>query len=199
MTLLGFLFLLGIISFGYASENRHVARGTVSLIGSVSPTAPAVPSETAQAEAKKHSKHVNDFFKLYGWLKPGTTVPDSELPKAIRKIQHVLKEPVTGIVSDKMMDIMSRPHCGTEQPYNETDAKAPPGLHKRFVLWGSKWGKQTVTWRFVNYTADTSSSTQQSTIRSVYFMLLAFGRLEMMMIILFAHSCFQLNGFRKIY
>lgn len=167
MTLFASFLLLGVISCSLASNNRIVARSSIALIPSVSPTLPAVPSATAQAESKKHSKHINDFFKLYGWLEPGKSVPDSDLPKAIRKIQKVLKEPVTGVFSDKMMDMLDKPRCGTEQPYNETDAKNPSDVHKRYVLWGSKWSKTTLTWRFINYTADTSVGRQQSTIRLV--------------------------------
>jgi|TARA_R110002003_G_scaffold589_15_gene20671 hypothetical protein len=157
--------LLGIIVCCFATEHGIAARGTLALIPSASPTQAVPPSATA--DQKKHSKHVNDFYKLYGWLKPNTTVLDKDLPKAIRKIQKVLEEPVTGVFSDKMMDIMTKPRCGTEQPYNETDAKAPPALHKRFVLWGSKWSKTTITWRFASYSADLSAAQQQSTIRSV--------------------------------
>ncbi|KAJ4372460.1 hypothetical protein N0V83_004234 [Neocucurbitaria cava] len=138
MTLFASFLLLGVISCSLASNNRIVTRSSIALIPSVSPTLPVVPSATAQALSKKHSKHVNDFFKLYGWLEPGKSVPDSDLPKAIRKIQKVLKEPVTGVFSDKMMDMLDKPRCGTEQPYNETDAKNPSDIHKRYVLWGSK-------------------------------------------------------------
>jgi hypothetical protein len=100
-------------------------------------------------------------------------VPDKELPRAIRKIQKVLKEPVTGIFSDKMMDIMTKPRCGTEEPYNETAANEPAGLHKRYVIWGSKWAKTSLTWRFVNYSSDLPAAQQQSTLRYVNLLLIS--------------------------
>jgi hypothetical protein len=159
------LLLFESISSSLAAKHRNVARGTIALIPSASPTAIAPP--TAIPDQKKHSKHVNDFYKLYGWLKPDTTVPDSDLPKAIRKIQKVLEEPVDGVFSDKMMDIMTKPRCGTEQPYNETAANATADLHKRYVIWGSKWAKTTLTWRFDSYSSDLSAAQQQSTLRYV--------------------------------
>ncbi|CAO2657063.1 Nn.00g058660.m01.CDS01 [Neocucurbitaria sp. VM-36] len=168
MTLFASFFLLGLVSCCLAFHQRNVARDSIALIPSASPTRPAVPSATVQAESRKHSKHVNDFFKLYGWIEPGRSVPDSDLPKAIRKIQKVLKEPITGVFSAKMMDIMNRPRCGTEQPYNETDAKTSPDLQKRYVLWGSKWAKATLTWRFINYSADVSVAQQQSTVSAAF-------------------------------
>jgi hypothetical protein len=168
------LLLLASIPTCLAGSRRYVAReniptDNIAIIPSATSTQPAQP--TATPDQRKHSKHVNDFYKLYGWLKPNTSVPDRELPKAIRKIQKVLKEPVTGIFSDKMMDIMTKPRCGTEQPYNETAAKEPAELQKRYVLWGSKWAKSTLTWRFINYSSDLSTTQQQSTIRSVLLLL----------------------------
>jgi hypothetical protein len=160
-----FILLLGSISSCNARQHRNVARDTLALIPSASPTVSVAPSATA--DQRKHSKHVNDFYKLYGWLKPNTTVPDADLPKAIRKIQTVLTEPVTGVFSDKMMHIMTSPRCGTEQPYNDTAAKAPGDLHKRYVLWGPKWAKTTLTWRFINYSTDVPVAQQQSTLRLV--------------------------------
>jgi hypothetical protein len=169
MVLLRLILLLGSISSTLAGSHRNIPRGTIAIIPSASPTQSILPTTTP--DQKKHSKHVNDFYKLYGWLKPNTTIPDKELPRAIRKIQKVLEEPVTGVFSDKMMDIMTKPRCGTEQPYNETAADAPADLHKRYVLWGSKWAKQTLTWRFINYSTDVPAAQQQSTIRCVNSLL----------------------------
>jgi hypothetical protein len=165
MVPLKLLLLLGSITYVVAGRHRYAARDTIAIIPSASPTQSVRP--TAIPDQKQHSKHVNDFYKLYGWLKPNTTVPDKDLPKAICKIQKALEEPVTGIFSDRMMDIMTKPRCGTEQAYNETAANAPPALHKRYVLWGSKWAKSTLTWRFVKYSADLSAAQQQSTLRCV--------------------------------
>jgi hypothetical protein len=159
------LLLLGSITHTIARGHRNVARDTIAIIPSASPTQSVQP--TAIPDQQRHSKHVNDFYKLYGWLKPNTSVPDKELPKAIRKIQKVLEEPVTGVFSDRMMDIMTKPRCGTEQAYNETAAKAPGDLHKRYVIWGSKWAKTTITWRFVSYSTDLSAAQQRTTIRYV--------------------------------
>jgi hypothetical protein len=163
MILVKLVLLLVAIPCSLAARHRNIARGTIAIIPSASPTQSVLPSATP--DQRQHSKHVNDFYKLYGWLKPNTSVPDKELPKAIRKIQKVLDEPVTGIFSDKMMDIMTKPRCGTEQPYNETAAKLPGELHKRYVVWGSKWAKTTLTWRFFSYTSDVSVSQQQSIVR----------------------------------
>jgi hypothetical protein len=165
MTPLTLLVLFGCISSCFATGARNFARVNNAIIPSVSPTRPAQPSATA--DQKRHSKHVNDFYKAYGWLKPNTTVAEKDLPRAIRKIQKALKEPVDGVFSDKMMDIMTKPRCGVEEPYNATSAEAPPDLHKRYVLWGSKWPKSSLTWRFASYSNDVSQAVQQSIVRSV--------------------------------
>lgn len=162
MTLFGlFLLLLG-CDLCSAVVHRNYPRENVALIPSVSPTRSTAPSATP--EAKKHAQHVNDFYKMYGWLEPGASVPDKDLPTAIRKIQKALKEPVTGVLSDELVGIMSKPRCGSEQPYNETAAKLPPDLHKRYVLWGPKWAKTSLTWRFISYSEDLSQQIQRSTL-----------------------------------
>jgi hypothetical protein len=92
-----------------------------STLPIVTPTAAPIPDQ------RQHSKHVSDFYRLYGWVKPGASVPDADLPKATRKIQRKLKKPVTGAFSDKMMTMMSG-------PYNATDTADTPDLDKRYVL-----------------------------------------------------------------
>ncbi|ORY19445.1 hypothetical protein BCR34DRAFT_595411 [Clohesyomyces aquaticus] len=87
------------------------------------------------------------------------------MPTAIRKIQKVLHEPETGQYDDRMDKIMSRPRCGTHNSYNETEAKSPSPLGKRYVLWGPKWDHTAITYRFVNFTKDVDESTQRTTIR----------------------------------
>ncbi len=162
----GVFILLGLICSCIASPQRHVARGSTALIPSATSALPSSTlAPTPAIDQRQHSKHVNDFYKLYGWLKPGASVPESELPKAIRKIQRKLKEPVTGAFSEKMKKMMSGPRCGTEQPYNATDAEDTSDIEGRYVLWGPKWTKTTLTWRFDSYSSDLSTARQQSTIR----------------------------------
>ncbi|KAI4948783.1 hypothetical protein J4E86_008132 [Alternaria arbusti] len=161
--------LLGTLRCCLASPHQHFARGTTALIPSATSASPdSTPPPSPAIDQRQHSKHVNDFYRLYGWLKPGASVSDSELPRAIRKIQKKLKEPVTGAFSDKMMDMMSGPRCGTEQPYNTTDAEDASDVERRYVLWGPKWAKTTLTWRFDSYTNDLSTARQQSTISAAF-------------------------------
>jgi len=160
------LLLLGVIHCCLATPHHHVARGTASLIPTSSLSPPIeTPTTTPEADQKQHSQHVNDFYKLYGWLIPGNSVPDRDLPKAIRKIQRKLKEPVTGAFSDKMMKMMSGLRCGTEQPYDATEAEDHSSSDERYVLWGPKWAKTTLTWRFESYSGDLPTARQQSTVR----------------------------------
>lgn len=159
-------FLLGLVCPCLAAPHYNVARGTTSLIPTSSLAASApTPTKVPDADQKIHSKHVNDFYKLYGWLKPGTSIPDRDLSRAIRKIQIKLKEPVTGVFSDRMMELMNGPRCGTEQPYNSIEAEENQSLGSRYVLWGPKWAKNTLTWRFENYSSDLNTARQQATIR----------------------------------
>lgn len=131
----------------------------ISQIPSASPT----PDPSWRHNRTRQAKHIHDFFKLFGWLRRNDTIQDDDLPAAIRKIQKVLREPETGVYDDRMEEVMSKPRCGTFQPYNETDAKS--NMHKRYVLWGPKWDHTTITYRFINYTADLVSDRQRSIVR----------------------------------
>ncbi|KAL6711948.1 hypothetical protein ACN47E_002991 [Coniothyrium glycines] len=169
MAVLTFFLVLSIVLCCTALNLANLATGTIALIPSATPTRTgAAVSLTPLPDQRPHAKHINDFYKLYGWLKPGTEVPDSDLPRAIRKIQRKLKEPVTGAFSDRMMDIMTRPRCGTEQPYNATDADDSAGKPKRYVLWGPRWAKTTLSWRFLNYSNDVTAAQQQSIVSNAF-------------------------------
>jgi hypothetical protein len=147
-----------------SAEDAPLAARTVSQIPSASPTA----DPNWRHNRTRQAKHVHDFFKLFGWLRRNDTINDDDLPKAIRKIQKTLREPETGIYDERMEIIMSKPRCGTIQPYNETDAKIPDEkVHKRYVLWGAKWQPTTITYRFINYTADITSERQKTIVRYV--------------------------------
>ncbi|KAF2281286.1 uncharacterized protein EI97DRAFT_454492 [Westerdykella ornata] len=147
--------------------NNAVASGTVSQIPSALPT-PVDPSW--RHNRTRQRKHVHDFFKLFGWLRHNDTIKDHDFPAAIRRIQRILHEPETGEYDEKMEVVMSRPRCGTIQPFNATDARMPDGgtLRKRYVLWGPKWNSATVTYRFLNYTSDIAADLQRETLRKAF-------------------------------
>lgn len=116
----------------------------------------------------RQTKHVHDFFRLFGWLRTNETIQDRDIPAAIRKIQKILRAPETGVYDERMEAVMSRPRCDTMQPYNATDAKNRGSKkRKRYVLWGPKWLHPTVTYRFVNYTAEVAQDRQRSVLRLV--------------------------------
>ncbi|PSN69651.1 hypothetical protein BS50DRAFT_631645 [Corynespora cassiicola Philippines] len=139
-----------------------------SLIPSSPPTAFPTPSPPLRVDARKQSKNVHDFFRLYGWLEENTNIPDNELPRAIRKIQRTLRTPETGVYDKHMDDVMNRPKCGTIQAYNESDASTNEPLSKRYVLWGAKWNHSPLTYRFINYTADLPVERQQTLISAAF-------------------------------
>ncbi|KAF2261846.1 hypothetical protein CC78DRAFT_583209 [Lojkania enalia] len=162
------LFLLcGVVSGFFSPISKPTVTGVVSLIPSTSPTASRTPAPDVsswQYDKNRQSKHVHDFYKLFGWLKSGDTIRDFEMPRAIRKIQRILHEPETGVYDQKMETVMSRPKCGYVQPYNETDAMANETMSRRYVLWGPKWDRTTITYRFINYTSDIPQDRQRTLV-----------------------------------
>lgn len=164
MNLFSFFCLLAFVYQSCASASRNVKKDEWEIIPSAARTSPELSSESSRARLRPHAKHINEFFKSYGWLKSNESVPDTELPKAVEKIQHALNEPVTGIITDNLTKILTAPRCGTLQPYNDTAAKSPTEHHKRYVVWGPKWALSTLTWKLVAYSVTASREYQQSTI-----------------------------------
>lgn len=166
MRLFALVLILSLISgcLAHSVNNDLVARGT-SIIPSASPSPTPDASSSWKNDKRRQWKHIHEFFKAYGWLKHNATIPDQDLPKAIRKIQKVLREPETGEYTERLEYVMSRPRCGTVQPYNETDANADSSLHSRYVLWGPKWDHTTITYRFLNYTAALPAEQQRNIVR----------------------------------
>ncbi|KAF2705417.1 hypothetical protein K504DRAFT_537468 [Pleomassaria siparia CBS 279.74] len=154
-------------------QSSIVQTRTIALIPSANPTPTPIPTPSSDPSSQhnrtRQSKHVHEFFKSFGWLQRDRTIKDGDLPAAIKKIQKVLNEPETGVYDERMETMMSRPRCGTEQPYNETDATligtAP---HKRYVLWGPKWDHTSITYSFINYTGDLPSSRQQAIVSAAF-------------------------------
>jgi hypothetical protein len=162
--------LAGLIGFCISNPiNDVVARGT-SIIPSTAP----IPTPTPQplrVDKNKQSKNVHNFFKAYGWLKKDEAIPDTKLPAAIRKIQKVLKVPETGVYDKHMDTVMSKPRCGTIPQYNPSESLDNSTLHSRYVLWGPKWDHTSITYRFVNYTADLPAVQQRSLVRYITYVL----------------------------
>lgn len=156
--------LLGFVSSCLALPNGTpiTARAETALIPSASPT----PDPDWRQNRTRQHKHVHEFLKAFGWLKSNETIQDRDMPKAIRKIQKVLREPETGEYDERMDIVMSRPRCGTIPQYNETDANLADGeLHKRYVLWGPKWDHTTITYSFINFTSEVASDRQRAILR----------------------------------
>ena len=163
--------LLFIFSYCLAAS---IPAGTRALIPSAitnaipSATSTSDPTPSWKNDQPRQSKHVHDFFKSFGWLRKDTTIKDGDMPAAIRKIQRILHEPETGIYDERMEATMSKPRCGTEPPFDETDANLNGTTpHMRYVLWGPKWDHTSLTYRFINFTGDLASERQKSIIRSV--------------------------------
>ena len=158
----------GLIASCSCRPNDIVRRGT-SIIPSAPPIPTATPSppENLRVDKKKQAKDIHDFFKAYGWLKKDEAIPDAKLPVAIRKIQKVLKIPQTGVYDGRMHTVLNKPRCGTVPRYDPSEALSNDTLQSRYVLWGPKWDRTTLTYRFVNYTADLPAVQQRSLVRYV--------------------------------
>jgi len=159
-------FLLGIItSCTTLTIRNHGVSGT-SIIPSASPLPTTTPSpvDSLRVDKKHQAKKLHNFLAAYGWVKKDKEIPDAKMPDAIKRVQKVLKVPQTGVYDEHMDTVMSRPRCGTVPQYNESDGLDADNIQKRFVIWGPKWDHTTITYRFVNYTADLPAAQQRSLI-----------------------------------
>ncbi|KAF2742630.1 zincin [Sporormia fimetaria CBS 119925] len=162
------LFVLGAIPLLQAHPDpAPIAAKTVSQIPSAIPTL----DPSWRDDKTRQKKHVHEFLTSFGLARKNETLKDHELPNAIRKCQRILREPETGEYDEKMEIVMSRPRCGTIVPYNVTDmknAEVKRDLEKRYVLWGPKWDRTTITYRFVNYTSDLGSDRQRAILSEAF-------------------------------
>ena len=131
------------------------------------PGATGRPHSPWRQNRTRESAEIHNFFKLFGWLRRNDTIRDDDIPAAIRKIQKILHEPETGVYDDSIENVMAKPHCGTEPAYNETDAKSDVPLAKRYAIWGPRWDRTSLTYRFINFTADLAADKQRAIIRLV--------------------------------
>lgn len=166
-------FVRTVVFFGVISSCLSLPQGTPTDPDPVDQIPSAIPTldPSWRHNRTRQHKHVHDFFKLFGWLRRNDTIKEDDIPAAIRKIQRVLKEPETGEYDERMEVVMSRPRCGTIPPFNPADADISPRsdhVHKRYVLWGPKWNRQTITYRFVNYTSDIGSDRQRATLSTAF-------------------------------
>ncbi|KAH7123614.1 hypothetical protein B0J11DRAFT_315941 [Dendryphion nanum] len=146
------------------AARQAVPAKTISQIPSSAPTI-----DPSWQSRDKQKKRVHDFFRLFGWIRRNATIHEPQMPSAIRKIQRVLRVPETGEYNERMERVMSRPRCGTEAAYNESEATIPDGGNrKRFVLWGPKWNRNPITYRFINYTNDLPENDQRSLISNAF-------------------------------
>lgn len=170
MRLISITWLICLVSSVTSQHSGNYEATRTALIPSARPT-PTPPSDSFRIDPKKVSKEVHNFFRAYGWLRHNQTISDSDIPRAIKKIQKAIRHPETGVYDSKLNTLMSRPRCGTEQAYNETAANEGLDVHKRYVLWGPKWDHSPVTYRFHNYTADLDVGSQRSIVRFVNLLL----------------------------
>ncbi|KAF1968946.1 hypothetical protein BU23DRAFT_246148 [Bimuria novae-zelandiae CBS 107.79] len=157
-----------IVSCSSRSINDITARRT-SIIPSTLPVATPTspPADGLRGDKQKQTKNVHNFFKAYGWLKKNEDIPEAELPAAIRKIQKVLKVSQTGVYDEHMDTVMSKPRCGTVPQYDPSESLNDT-MQSRYVLWGPKWDHTSITYRFINYTADLPVSQQRSLVSDAF-------------------------------
>jgi peptidoglycan hydrolase-like protein with peptidoglycan-binding domain len=88
---------------------------------------------------------------------------DDQTEKAVRKFQEQHGLEVTGRVDKAMLDLLQKPRCGfPDQPTGKASELA------FFVAQGSRWPGNTVSFRFVNSTADLSINDQRNAVRGAF-------------------------------
>ncbi|KAF2202884.1 hypothetical protein GQ43DRAFT_470510 [Delitschia confertaspora ATCC 74209] len=180
MFLLNPLLLLSLLGhFSLLASSEAISTTTTATTHPAPASIPTSnPSHTSpwRHNRTRESSEIHYFLKLFGWLPSNTTLPDTDIPSAIRKIQKVLRKPQTGVYDDTIENAMAKPHCGTEPPYNETDADEATVvdasnrtlLAKRYTIWGPKWDHTSLTYRFINYASDLPPERQRAILATAF-------------------------------
>ncbi|XP_071945934.1 matrix metalloproteinase-18-like [Antedon mediterranea] len=110
-------------------------------------------------------KYLEDF----GYVAPtnaeaGRLRTKSELTQGITKFQELYGLTVTGTMTKETSDLMERPRCGLKD-FIETPSNIRA---RRYVHVGSKWHKNDLTYRILNYSGDLSQSDQRTAIYNAF-------------------------------
>lgn len=73
-----------------------------------------------------------------------------EIERAIKLMQKYAHLPQTGRMDQRTMDIMKSPRCGVPDVKSST-TKYRRSITKRFAVYGSKWDKSPITWKYVYF------------------------------------------------
>ncbi|KAM6163098.1 matrix metalloproteinase-28 [Rhynchocyon petersi] len=123
----------------------------------------ALGAEAAELRGDELRREAEEFLQKYGYLgDQATRAPTStQLRNAIREFQWVSQLPVSGVLDRATLRQMTRPRCGvSDNESHATWAKRVRALlaghwaktrRKRFAKQGSKWYKQHLSYRLVNW------------------------------------------------
>ncbi|XP_028262646.1 matrix metalloproteinase-19 [Parambassis ranga] len=103
------------------------------------------------------------YLRQYGYLNDNTDPQDphylEEVIEALRVFQRVNDLPPTGEIDEATLDVMRKPRCGLEDPFNKK-------FHKYRVM--GRWRKRSLTYRIYNYTPDMKKTEVRAAIRSAF-------------------------------
>ncbi|XP_026202639.1 matrix metalloproteinase-19 [Anabas testudineus] len=103
------------------------------------------------------------YLKRYGYLNEPADAQDpqylEEIMEALSVFQRVNDLPPTGELDEATLEVMTKPRCGMEDPFNKK-------FHKYRVM--GRWRKRSLTYRIYNYTPDMKKTEVSAAISSAF-------------------------------
>ncbi|KAM8917521.1 matrix metalloproteinase-19 isoform 2-T4 [Spinachia spinachia] len=103
------------------------------------------------------------YLRQYGYLNDPADPLDphhlEEVIEALRVFQEVNDLPPTGELNEATLEIMRRPRCGMEDPFNKK--------HHKYRVMG-RWKKRSLTYRIYNYTPDMKKVEVDTAVQSAF-------------------------------
>ena len=106
------------------------------------------------------------YLERYGYLDATSSRQGSSITAAIRTFQWMSHLPQTGVIDDATSAMMEMKRCGNRDIISPVTMKRR--RRKRYLLGGSRWYKNVLSYRIMNYSPDFPWSTQVSEIRRAF-------------------------------
>jgi peptidoglycan hydrolase-like protein with peptidoglycan-binding domain len=115
------------------------------------------------------AEHYGDWTPAVSREPADPEVFDAALEEGVRLFQAQHGLPVTGVVDAEMQNVMRLPRCGHPDYYDPPSVVRTWEIGNPYTHLGGTWSATSLTYRFANYTSDTSQSTIRSAVENAMF------------------------------
>ncbi|XP_062887519.1 matrix metalloproteinase-28 [Mobula hypostoma] len=138
--------------------------GIIYLLFTSARCVPVVHKLHTDLDSKGQLKSTVAFLEKYGYLEPGSLgqLNPAQVKEAVREFQWISNLPVSGVLDEQTVQLMSMPRCGVKDigSHESWEGRVrdlflgqagKPRRTKRYSQQGEKWYKHNLTYRIINW------------------------------------------------